>query len=121
MQPDFPEEVIQERLAAFQCRRCNMCCKQPGFVYVTPAETEAIAAFMGRDVFDFVNDSCEVVDRRRLVLKKRADESCVFLTESGCSIHAVKPGQCRDFPFQWRTPRSFEYCEGMKVLFPRPQ
>ncbi|HTL48064.1 MAG TPA: YkgJ family cysteine cluster protein [Verrucomicrobiae bacterium] len=110
---------LQERLAAFQCRRCNRCCEQPGFVYVTPPETEAMAALLGLDPFDFVNRYCEIEDRKKLVLKKNPDESCVFLTREGCSVHAAKPAQCRDFPVRWRTPRSFEYCEGMKALFPK--
>lgn len=31
--------------------------------------------------------------------KKPLDAQCHFLTGGGCSIHAVKPTQCRLFPF----------------------
>ena len=103
-------------LQAFECRRCNECCRQPGFVYLSEAEAEEAAAHLGIDPFDFVNQFCELQDRRRLVLKKQPDEACVFLSAAGCSIHPAKPAQCRDFPTRWRTPQSFSYCAGLKEL-----
>jgi len=108
---------IEKKIRSFECQRCNECCRQPGYVYLAEGETESMAAFMGLELYDFTDRYCEVVGRRRLVLKKQADESCVFLNESGCSIHAAKPGQCKDFPFRWRTERSFQYCQGLKKLF----
>ena len=101
----------------FQCKRCNACCRQPGFVYLKTGEAERVAAFLGLSVYDFTDRYCDVLERRELVLKKHADEACVFLNEQGCQIHDVKPQQCRDFPAKWRTPRSFDYCEGLKALF----
>ena len=109
---------FQERLAAFLCQRCNECCKKPGFVYLQAGEEESIAKFLEISSFDFVNRYCELEDRRKLVLKKNADESCVFLTPVGCRIHPAKPQQCCDFPVKWRTPASFDYCEGLKKVFP---
>lgn len=109
---------IEKKIERFECQRCNECCRQPGYVYLAGGEAETIAAFLGMDLYDFTDRYCEIVDRRRLVLKKHADESCVFLNASGCSIHAAKPVQCKDFPFRWRTERSFQYCQGLKKLFP---
>ena len=108
---------FQEKLAKFKCQRCNECCKKPGFVYLQSGEENAIAAFLGMGSFDFVNRFCELEERRKLVLKKNPDESCVFLAADGCSIHAVKPRQCRDFPIKWRTPASYDYCAGLKQVF----
>ena len=103
-------------LKKFECQRCNECCRQRGFVYLKKEEEERIAAFLGLDPFEFVNRFCELVDRVKLVLKKNPDESCVFLSNAGCSVHPVKPVQCVDFPIGWRTPRSFEYCAGLRKL-----
>lgn len=103
----------------FECKRCNQCCRQPGFVYLEQGEEEKIAAHLNLNPFDFVNQYCELQDRRKLVLKKNPDESCIFLTEMGCQIHEVKPQQCRDFPAKWNTPKSFEYCEGIIKLTKR--
>lgn len=111
------ESDRSQKLQKFQCRRCNLCCQQPGCVNITVEESENIAQFLNVDPYVFVNEYCEVYDRRKLVLKKNEDESCVFLTPEGCSIYEARPGQCRDFPVKWRTLRSFEYCEGLKELF----
>lgn len=108
------QKLIEEK---FVCLRCNECCRKPGYVYLTKGEEETIAGFLGVSVHEFVNASCELIDRRRLVLKKSSDESCIFLTPGGCSIHSAKPKQCRDFPLLWRTEKSFDYCEGLKKVF----
>ncbi len=61
----FPsEEVIREK---FQCRRCNECCKQPGFVYLQKGEAERIAAFLNLEVYDFTERFCDFQERTRLV------------------------------------------------------
>ena len=110
--------VFHEKLKEFKCARCNECCRQSGFVYLSESEARAIAKFKGMDLRDFVNQYCDLIDRRRLVLKKFQDEACIFLSENGCSVYPARPKQCRDFPIFWRTERSFSYCEGLKNLFP---
>ena len=107
---------LLDKLEKFECQRCNLCCRQPGFVYVSPEETEEIARTLNIDIYEFINQFCELFDRRKLVLKKYEDESCIFLKENGCSVYSVRPQQCRDFPVKWRTTRSFNYCEGLKAL-----
>ncbi|MDA9101204.1 YkgJ family cysteine cluster protein [Omnitrophica bacterium] len=103
-------------LEGFVCKRCQACCRQAGFVYLSQEEAGGAAQFLGMNEFDFINEYCELQDRSRLVLKKLAEEVCVFLQQDGCRIHPVKPRQCLDFPLQWRTPRSFDYCEGLKSI-----
>jgi hypothetical protein len=107
---------LQDKLKLFECQRCNECCRQPGFVYLSPDEAGKAAAFMNMEAFDFTNAYCELEDRRYLVLKKNPDESCVFLSEKGCLIYPVRPQQCRDFPVGWRTPKSLHYCAGIRKL-----
>ena len=107
----------EEKLQSFVCQRCNECCKKPGFVYLQDGEPERMAQHFGISEFNFINQYCELQDRRKLVLKKLPNEHCVFLNDSGCSIHSVKPQQCRDFPVKWRTPASFDYCEGLRKIF----
>ena len=102
------EKDIQSKLKEFECRRCNQCCRKPGYVYVSPEETQAMAAFLKMNIREFMEQSCEVLDRQKIVLKKLPDESCILLTEKGCSVHEAKPRQCIDFPSKWRTPASFD-------------
>lgn len=107
------QKTIEEK---FVCQRCNECCKKPGYVYLAKGEEDLIANCLNLEVRDFVNTCCDLIDRKRLVLKKLPDEVCIFLRPDGCSIHEVKPQQCRDFPFKWRTEKSFDYCVGLKKL-----
>jgi len=109
MDTTLDRKIAQE----FECKRCQRCCEQPGSVYLKEGESERIASFLEQDVYAFVNESCDLEDRTKLVLKKREDDGCIFLTETGCSIHEVKAKQCRDFPFLWRTQNSLKYCEGL--------
>ncbi|HNV86234.1 MAG TPA: YkgJ family cysteine cluster protein [Candidatus Omnitrophota bacterium] len=97
----------------FKCRRCLRCCEQPGFVYIREEEAERIAGFLGIEVPVFVNQYCDLWERRALVLKKKEDEKCFFLGDEGCLIYDARPDQCRDFPSKWKTERSLEYCDGM--------
>ncbi len=132
----------------FQCQRCNECCRKPGYVYLKEGEAERIAEFLKMPLYDFTDEYCDVIDQRRLVLKKLPNEVCIFLTvhanlngrdsfenkksthpptdeknkigegfgREGCCIHEVKPEQCRDFPYRWHTPASWEYCAGLREL-----
>lgn len=110
-------ETLEEKLKSFVCQQCNECCKKPGFVYLEAGEAPKIAEYLGMSEFDFVNQYCELEERRKLVLKKLEDERCIFLSETGCQVHAAKPSQCRDFPTKWRTKSSFDYCAGLVKLF----
>lgn len=108
---------IQEKIEKlFECRRCNACCKQPGYVYLREGEAERMAELLGLLVYDFTDQYCDVIDKRRLVLKKMPDETCVLLDREGCRVHAEKPQQCRDFPSRWRTAAAFDYCQGLKIV-----
>ena len=106
----------------FQCQPgCTNCCTQNGHVYLTEEDIERISAYLGleREVFEkrYVYRTQHHV---RLTVP-RAD-SCHFLVEGGCSIHEVKPLQCRVFPSwpenvasrsAWKGLR--RYCPGMGV------
>ncbi|MFA6599935.1 MAG: YkgJ family cysteine cluster protein [Candidatus Omnitrophota bacterium] len=115
---DTMAEAAKEKILGFTCRQCHACCRQEGFVYLGSGEAAAMAGWMGLDEFAFVNEYCELQDRQKLVLRKLEDEACIFLTGEGCRIHPAKPRQCRDFPSQWRTPKSRRYCEGLAALNP---
>lgn len=40
------------------------------------------------------------------LLREHANGDCVFFREGRCSIHAVKPTQCRLYPFWFKNVRS---------------
>lgn len=83
----------------FECQPgCTNCCEQKGFVYLTEADLLRMAAFIGLSAADFER---RYVYRTKHLLRLRVprESQCYFLREGGCSIHTVKPTQCRIFPF----------------------
>ncbi len=106
--------------ATFRCRRCGACCRAPGYVALSPGEPEAIAAFLGLDVYAFTGRYARLtLNRRDLSLNEREDGACVFLqSDNTCRIQPVKPEQCRGFPFLWRSPRLEQACAALRHLQP---
>ena len=104
----------------FECQPgCTACCTQKGFVYLTETDLPRIARYLGMSPSDF---EARYVYRTRTRMRLRVprDSTCNFLQEGGCSIHAVKPTQCRIFPFwpelvdskrEWR--KTAKYCPGI--------
>jgi uncharacterized protein len=83
----------------FECQSgCTACCEQQGFVYLTPEDLTRIANFLGVTAAEFER---RFIYRTKNLLRLRVPRArqCHFLRDGGCSIHAVKPAQCRAFPF----------------------
>jgi Fe-S-cluster containining protein len=83
----------------FECQPgCTACCEQQGFVYLTEDDLKRIAGYVGMTAQEFERRH---VYRTRNLLRLRVprEQQCMFLRDGGCSIHAVKPVQCRTFPF----------------------
>jgi Fe-S-cluster containining protein len=104
----------------FECQPgCTECCTQKGFVYLAETDLPRIAQFLGLTPAEFER---KFVYRtaRRLRLRVPRDSQCHFLRDGGCSIHPVKPVQCRIFPFwpelldslrEWK--KTARYCPGI--------
>jgi Fe-S-cluster containining protein len=109
----------------FSCTQCGNCCGgAPGYVWVDAAEIERIAAHLSMSAAEFTRRHTRR-ERGGLSLLERPDGDCEFLVrlaggKSECSIHAVRPTQCRTWPF-WesnlRNEKSWERaarnCPGM--------
>src|SRR5579864_7067372 len=104
----------------FECQRgCTNCCQQKGFVYLTEDDLTRIAQYLGMKPAEF--ERIYVYRTSRLLrLRVPRETQCHFLREGGCSIHPVKPTQCRIFPFwpelvesrrEWK--KTARYCPGM--------
>lgn len=95
----------------FACQKgCTRCCEVKGFVYLSEADVKRAAAFLKLTPLEF-EETYTVRYRHVIRLRKPLDSQCHFLTETGCSIHAVKPTQCRLYPF-W--PELVESVQGWK-------
>lgn len=96
----------------YVCTRCGNCCRWAGYVRVSAAEIDRIAAFLQQSVDQFQARFTRLTaDRRGLSLIENADGSCCFLERGNvCRIHSVKPKQCRGFPNDWAFPGFERLC-----------
>ena len=102
----------------YLCQRCGNCCRWPGFVRLDDQEINSIAAFLQLTPAEFIEQHTELrPSRSGLMLKSNPDGSCIFLKGiNTCTIQAVKPQQCRDFPNKWRFDGWREKCEAIEVM-----
>jgi len=92
----------------FACTACGNCCRNHGegydYVYSTMRERRAIAAHLQLPQAEFERRYCEDVDgllsfKSAPLADGRPGKGCIFLEGNRCSIYAVRPTQCRTFPF----------------------
>lgn len=103
-------------MAYYACQRCTNCCRWPGFVRITEDEIRSIAAFLKIEEREFIQHHTRLLPHRDgLALLDREDGSCVFLEGNNCSLQAVKPQQCRDFPNGWNFPGWRDVCEAIEI------
>jgi uncharacterized protein len=104
---DLARDLHEDAFAKIDCTRCANCCRtlQPG---LTDEDIDRIAGHLGvaRDAFvaAYLETNPEEGGHRTRAAP------CPFLGEDGrCTIYAVRPRACRDFPhtdkegFIWRT------------------
>lgn len=83
----------------FECVACGKCCSRPGYVTFSEDEIAAAAAFLGMPLEALFSAYDLAIDDEGLVALVTEEAPCPFLKDSLCSIHAVKPEQCRTYPF----------------------
>ena len=85
----------------FECTRCGRCCldhKDPAYVYLTRAETQALARHFRLTLTEFKKKYTTTDDGDRVL--KNAGPRCILLGEDGlCKVYACRPRQCRTWPF----------------------
>ena len=80
-------------------------------------EITRLAAFKGISEADFIQQFTRLRwDRGGLALQEKPDGGCVFLVGEDCSVQAVKPQQCRDFPNLWNFPGFEQTCRAIPKL-----
>lgn len=94
----------------FACQQCGACCTgEPGYVYVQERECSALAEHLDIPLTEFYLRYVRRVPGGYSLLEKQ-DGSCIFY-EHGCTVYALRPTQCRTYPF-WpevlRSQRSWQ-------------
>ena len=85
----------------FRCTGCGDCCTgEPGAVWVTDEELQQIADHLGVSTGEVRLLHTRLIGRRT-TLREHANGDCVFLDGETrhCSVYAVRPAQCRTWPF----------------------
>jgi len=119
----------------FGCARCSLCCRRdPGFVFLSEEDAEALAKRLGLEYSSFLSTYCRWIPSgggvEVLSLKEKLNYDCILWGADGCSAYEDRPLQCRTFPFwdsvvadeaSWRA--TAEECPGMNVgkLFGRDE
>lgn len=99
----------------FTCQQCGKCCRgpEPGYVWVTPREIEALAKRLRMSVDAFGRLYLRRIGGRSSLVE-RANHDCIFWEEGkGCTVYEERPEQCRTFPF-W--PENLESRAAWKKL-----
>jgi hypothetical protein len=94
----------------FTCTQCGDCCTgEPGFVWVSEEEIQALAARLALSIEEFEERYVRRIGPRKSLIEMENGD-CVFLKERKCTVYEDRPRQCRTWPF-WesniRTPRAW--------------
>ncbi|KPU45178.1 flagellin N-methylase [Oxobacter pfennigii] len=91
-----------------KCKKCGTCCKvDKRYNYISvvifPSDLSTIADFLDISCVDFLSKYCihtilKCDSNYDIYLLKAKDGKCVFLGDSLCKIHEVKPLQCKLAP-----------------------
>jgi uncharacterized protein len=114
--PDAADSPWYRDGLRFTCTQCGDCCTgAPGYVWVTEAEIAALAKNRGEKLHEFTAVYTRSARGQR-TLREKANGDCVFFEAGrGCVVYAVRPAQCRTWPF-WESnlhsPADWERTEG---------
>lgn len=82
----------------FSCVECGKCCYGPGNVYLSEHDIRKLGKFLKKDPKE-IQTLLGLVPKNGIWIYK-VKSKCVFLTSGNrCSIYAIRPLQCRTYPF----------------------
>jgi Fe-S-cluster containining protein len=98
----MPNQVWYHEGLRFRCTACGDCCTgSEGYVWVNKLEIAALAEAVGeKDIDAFERLYVRKVGVRKS-LKEFPNGDCVFFDSEArtCQVYAVRPRQCRTWPF----------------------
>ncbi len=101
----------------YECQRCTACCRWPGQVRLSEKEIARLAAFKQLSEFEFIQQFTRLTTGKRgLALLDKPNGECIFLEGNDCSVQAIKPQQCRDFPNLWNFPGFEKLCKALPTI-----
>ncbi|MCR5289231.1 MAG: YkgJ family cysteine cluster protein [Treponema sp.] len=96
-------EKFYENGLHFSCNGCSKCCRiDPGFVYLTKSDLDALSKKCELTPEQFIKAYCRWVQDTTttdiLCLREKKNYDCVFWKD-GCTVYDARPVQCRAYPF----------------------
>jgi len=113
---------------AFSCKQCAKCCSARdgmSYVYVNTSERRLLADNLRLSLAVFTKKYSLREPNGQWHLRF-VNGSCIFLQNNKCTVHQVKPTQCRTWPF-WNevmeskaeyTRQVLDFCPGSNVKQP---
>lgn len=90
-----PDAARREEFG-YECRACSRCCRHK-VIQVNPYEVARLARLKAMSTGEFRAAFTE--DGQGAILRRTPDtDTCVFLKDGGCSVHADRPLVCRLYP-----------------------
>lgn len=89
----------------FECLQCGRCCSGPseGYIWVSRPEIRLIASHLNMSANELKRKFLRRVGFRMTIVEDAHTRDCVFIQKTrrgkGCMIYAVRPRQCRSWPF----------------------
>jgi Fe-S-cluster containining protein len=112
--PHFEAENLH-----FECTQCGECCERPGMIYLDDDDIDRIATYLEIDEAEMKRDRL-THDHGTWVIKVTRRRKCCFYVDKKCTVHPIKPQQCKSYPFwpenvctapEWREAKT--HCEGI--------
>lgn len=92
--------LCRNKMVKFKCRECGRCCGGfPGYVWLSKDDIKKIANFLQLTEKIFIIRYTRVAHGKISLTECRTNYDCIFLKDKKCQIYAVRPEQCRTFPF----------------------
>lgn len=90
----------------FECVGCGNCCAGPeeGYIWISKTEIDLLAKELRLSPEEVRSKFLRRYGTRSSIKEDPKTKDCIFLTPSqngcrGCAIYAVRPNQCRTWPF----------------------
>lgn len=89
----------------FTCQKCGACCVgDPGTIYVSEGEVKDLAQHFHISTAEFAQRYLYPF-RDSYSIREDDQGRCLFF-DHGCTVYALRPHQCRTFPFWFENLRS---------------
>jgi Fe-S-cluster containining protein len=105
MESNYHRAHFFDKGLRFECKQCGACCTgEPGIIYIGRGEVKQVAKHLSIQVSELI-EMYLYPFMNGYSVREHSDGRCFFYND-GCNIYAVRPKQCKTFPFWFENLRS---------------